>query len=807
MKTPTPSLLLAGAIVLMAACACGQTPAPQPADTPGKPGAAAPPPKVPTVPALPAFPTNAPATRRPVRTFPTPPTPGLPAPAGAPSGLTNKPAAIPAAAPTAPVIAVPTPGAPPALPVAGATVAATNAPPPNVVGTGAASAATNAPIQPRATIPAPPTIPSAAVVAPPTPGPARPGPAGAVPATSSVTGLLGVTNTFSVATNAPGAEAEAPITISWPSLPLEQVLANYSELTERTVLRPNQLPNVSVTLITKKGLSKAEAIQAIDSVLTLNGITMINVGEKFVTAVQSQQAIQEGAAFSSIASTNLPEAGQYVTKIVQLKHARPQEVQPIIQGFGKVQNGVVAIESTQTLVLRDYAANIKRMMELIEKLDVETETDYKLEVIPIKYGKVEEIYSTMSSLIGGGGGGYTGGARATSGARVAGTRGGTRGRQTGLGGMGQRGVTGQMQTQQFQQQPGQVPGQTSFQQRLSQIASRAGGAGTVELLGDARIVPDERSNSLIVFASKEDMQMITNIVSKVDRLLAQVLIEAVIMSVDLNNKQELGVSATMNPRQTGKLTSSASSVGTLSTNLDLTSLAGGGFGYLGKWAGDLQVAVKAVASDGKTHILQTPRVQTSHAIPASFFAGQTVPYINSTYYGGYSSYGPSASYQQMEVGVGLNVTPYITPDGLVVMDIQQTIEDLGDDVDIPGGGKVPKTIRREAAATVSVQDGDTIILGGYIRTKADKSKSGVPLLKDIPLLGALFRSKSEGKERSELIVLLRPTVLKTPHDAAILARNEQDRLPGVREMEKQMADEEQVRQQKADKATGRKRKP
>jgi type II secretory pathway component GspD/PulD (secretin) len=81
------------------------------------------------------------------------------------------------------------------------------------------------------------------------------------------------------------------------------------------------------------------------------------------------------------------------------------------------------------------------------------------------------------------------------------------------------------------------------------------------------------------------------------------------------------------------------------------------------------------------------------------------------------------------------------------------------------------------------------------------------LLKDIPLLGALFRSKSEGKERSELIVLLRPTVLKTPHDAAILARNEQDRLPGVREMEKQMADEEQVRQQKADKATGRKRKP
>src|SRR5205085_9011604 len=99
--------------------------------------------------------------------------------------------------------------------------------------------------------------------------------------------------------------------------------------------------------------------------------------------------------------------------------------------------------------------------------------------------------------------------------------------------------------QPFQQglnQQGTAPGASSFQQRLQSIVNRAAGASEVQLLADARIVPDERSNSLIVFANKQDMQMITNIVSKVDVLLAQVLVEGVVLSVALNDHQDLGVS-------------------------------------------------------------------------------------------------------------------------------------------------------------------------------------------------------------------------------------------------------------------------
>jgi len=241
----------------------------------------------------------------------------------------------------------------------------------------------------------------------------------------------------------------------------------------------------------------------------------------------------------------------------------------------------------------------------------------------------------------------------------------------------------------------------------------------------------------------------------------------------------------------------------------VTNLSGGGlpggFSYFGKWGGDLDVAVNALASNGRGNVLQTPRVQTSHAIPASFFTGETVPYVSASYAGGAYG-GSSTSFQQMEVGIGLNVTPYITPDGLVVMDIQQTIEEISGYTEIANVGKVPNTSRREASATVSVQDKDTIILGGYIRTAKNDSKSGVPVLKDIPLLGALFRTKSEDHSRSELIVLLRPTVLPTPHDAAIMAGAEQDRLPGIRQMEMEMQANEKRLHDAADKATGTKRR-
>jgi general secretion pathway protein D len=203
-----------------------------------------------------------------------------------------------------------------------------------------------------------------------------------------------------------------------------------------------------------------------------------------------------------------------------------------------------------------------------------------------------------------------------------------------------------------------------------------------------------------------------------------------------------------------------------------------GLSYFGNIGPNWDVALQAAAADATTTVIQRPRIQTSQAKAASFFVGTTVPYVTGSYYGGGYSGGNSSQYSQLSVGVELDVTPFINPDGLVVMDIQQEIDDIAD-YTIIDGNPVPNTTKRTLNSEIAVRDRDTVILGGFIRSDKSKSKSGVPLLMDIPLLGNLFTYRADSKDRSEMIVMIRPTVLKTPELAAAQAIKEEQRLPGI----------------------------
>jgi general secretion pathway protein D len=357
--------------------------------------------------------------------------------------------------------------------------------------------------------------------------------------------------------------------------------------------------------------------------------------------------------------------------------------------------------------------------------------------------------------------------------------------------------------------PGMTPGAagSSFTQRLQSIINRASATGEIQVLGQTKIISDERTNSLLIFASKEDMKMIKDIVSKLDVVLAQVLIEAVVISVTLTDSRDLGVSYLQHPQSSGKWTG----VGAINNNNFLSAanyaLSGGtnasgsipgGFSYLMSFGQDLDVAVTAAAADSRAKILQRPRIQTSHNEPASLFVGESRPYPTSSYYGG-GAYGGYSSIQQLQIGVTLEVTPLINPDGLVVMDIHQKIDSFEGNVTIQNVGDVPITSSKEAQAKVSVRDHDTIIMGGLIETDKNKSKSGVPFLMDIPLLGNLFRTSSSGETRNELIILIRPTVLPTPEIAALTAITEKNKMPGVRSMESEVRAEEAQRLKQADK--------
>lgn len=645
---------------------------------------------------------------------------------------------------------------------------------------------TVSPVVPPVVVPAEPApvvepvvtaAPSDVIPAEPTPAvlPAVPGPAAAAP-TISATASSGPATLQ-------GANDIIPAgMIDFRNTPIEQALQVYSELVNRTLLRPATLPAAQITLTTRTALTKQEAVQALDAVLGMNGITMINVGDKFVKALAQAEAPMSGATPDTRSAEELPEFGAFLAHVVQLKYVKPSEIVPALQPFAKM-NSILPIDSSQIIVLRDYTENIKRMLEMIERIDIMVPGEFVSEVIPIKYAKASEIADALNSLSGGGGttsiGRSTGSTRSAVGNTMGTTRQGVGGSTLGQT-MNQPGTMGGTTA-------GAAPG-SSFTDRLRNIVQRAATSGDLEILGKTKMIADERSNSLLVFATRQDMEMIKTVVSKLDVVLSQVLIETVIMDVNLNDSLAYGVSAGQPPKEnkTGGIGGAYNNSGGLGSLADF--FAGGltngnfpessGLTYFGKYKGDLNVVLTAAASDSRVNVIQKPRILTSHATPGSIFVGSTVPYVTSTYYGGGYS-GPSSSYQQLQVGIGLTVTPYINPEGLVVMQIDETIDEVSGSVQITGVGDVPTTTSRKLSAEVAVNDGDTIILGGFIRNASTKSDSGVPLLKDIPMLGALFSSRANTKARTELLVLMKPTVLKTPEIAAAASREEKSRMPGV----------------------------
>jgi general secretion pathway protein D len=457
------------------------------------------------------------------------------------------------------------------------------------------------------------------------------------------------------------------------------------------------------------------------------------------------------------------------------------------------------------------------MMEILQYIDVVPQQEFESVVIPIKYALAGDIAQVIGSLTAGGSSTTVGRQQTRTGLTSGG--GGGFGGGGGAGGIGGQGGFGnQMGNQQYGQQQAGALGagglgganasRSSFADRLRNIvnsATRGGQGGDVVILGTTKIIADERTNSLLIFASKTDLSTISNIIDKLDVVLPQVLIEAIIMEVSLGDELKYGLSYLQRSesRAGDILGIGAIKNGDFLRTEVFKSLGSnavgalpGGFSYAARFGDKFDVTATAAANDSRINVLSRPRIQTSHAVEANLFVGRTRPYVTgqSYYYGGA---GPQTQFQQQQIGITLSVLPLINPDGLVVMDIRQRIQSLGKEIPIDANFSVPETIDREANAKVSVRDRETIILGGFISNERSKSKSGVPILKDIPILGNLFSSNSRKDDRSELIVMIRPTVLPNPQDAAVAAIEEKAKLPGISRAEQEIEIFERQEQKKA----------
>ena len=209
-----------------------------------------------------------------------------------------------------------------------------------------------------------------------------------------------------------------------------------------------------------------------------------------------------------------------------------------------------------------------------------------------------------------------------------------------------------------------------------------------------------------------------------------------------------------------------------------------GFYRFAAISNDLDSFVTTLASNTRARILQRPRIQTSHGEPAQLFVGESRPYPSGSYTCG-SEY---SSIQAINQGVTLELTPAITNNEFIALDIHHTIEEANGSVYIDNVGDVPITRRSERSAKITVHDGDLIIFDGSI--DRHNTPPGPGKLKRVLTLNGLFHHSKSSTNQNELVVLIRPKILPRPEVAALISKAEKDKMPGVKRAELEIQSEE-----------------
>jgi general secretion pathway protein D len=299
-------------------------------------------------------------------------------------------------------------------------------------------------------------------------------------------------------------------------------------------------------------------------------------------------------------------------------------------------------------------------------------------------------------------------------------------------------------------------------QTQTQLGRNANGqlAPVRDLTGQVTAIPDPNTNSIIIVANPDYAALLKQIIGQLDRIPEQVMIETIIVEASLDSSNKLGVEWSYTDGSHFGVPGQKGTTGT-AFNLNPTSNPAQGFKYTIS-GGNLTSFMNAIQTDQKFNVLSTPRIFTSNNTQAQINISQSIPFITNSRQD--VNGGLTFNYSFTDVGVVLTVTPRITSNGYVTMDINQTANDLQGYTTF----NAPIINQREADTTVSVRNGETIILGGIIRNTVTANRNKVPLLGDIPLLGSLFQSNSKESKKTELIVLLTPRIVKDDKDARVL---------------------------------------
>ncbi|MFZ5757565.1 MAG: type II secretion system secretin GspD [Pseudomonadota bacterium] len=557
-----------------------------------------------------------------------------------------------------------------------------------------------------------------------------------------------------------------------------------------------------ITVIAPEPMSSATVYQVFLSVLNVNGFAAVPTG-RVIKIVPDGNAKQDSIPLDTSAR---PAGDDMITRVIAISNSSAAELVPVLRPLVPQSGHLAAVPGANVLVVTDHAENVARLEQVITRIDGADNDE--LEVIQLTHAWVGDVLDMMNSFAASGEAGKASpraGSSAISAGRVRVVadertnrlilRGDPKARErlrdlVRTIDVPAEANTGSVQVLRLRHAEakktadilkGMVDGGGAS---TSSSAGKEGGAAALinPVGGKIAIQADESLNALVVRAEPSVMQQIKAVVAQLDVRRAQILIEAAIIEVGGSTGKDLGVQWASGDPDTGLIGTNFSGVGRSLNDFAAaianpaaaaSGLADGATIIGGKRDADGEIkfagVLQALASNANVNLLSTPSVLTLDNQEASIIVGENVPFVtgSSTSTGNGVS-NPFTTIKREDVGIQLKVTPTMIDEDNVKLVINQEVSSVKPTEDSIQSSDII-TSKRAISTTVLAENRQTVVLGGLIEDRVTETVKKVPLLGDIPVLGILFRAKSVNRGKQNLMVFLRPSIVRDGKSAGSLS--------------------------------------
>ncbi|MCQ4264400.1 type II secretion system protein GspD [Stutzerimonas stutzeri] len=561
-------------------------------------------------------------------------------------------------------------------------------------------------------------------------------------------------------------------TINLKDADIRAFIDQISQLSGQTfIVDPRVKGQVSV--VSNATLSLSEVYQLFLSVMATHGFSVLTQGDVARVVPNAEAKAEAGGG---------PSGGdQLETRVIQVQHTSAAELIPLIRPLVPQFGHLAAVSSANALIISDRSANIARIQDLVRQLDRAESNDYG--VLNLQHGWAVDIAEVLRNSL------LRGDAKTTSGVQIiADSR---TNRLIFIGPSEARGKLASLA------QSLDTPTTRSANTRVIRLRHNDA-KSLAETLGDISeglkspddgetasrrpqnilIRADESLNALVLLADPELIGTMESIVRQLDVPRAQVMVEAAIVEVSGDITDALGVQWAVDARGgTGgaggvSFGNTGISVGSvlnaINENEIPDNLPDGAI--IGIGTRSFGALVTALSANSKSNLLSTPSLLTLDNQEAEILVGQNVPFQTGSYTtDAAGANNPFTTIERQDIGVTLKVTPHINEGATLRLQIEQEISSIAPSASLTAQAVDLVTNKRAIKSTILAEDGQVIVLGGLIQDDVTRTNAKVPLLGDIPFLGALFRSTQETHVKRNLMVFLRPTVIRDRAGLAALS--------------------------------------